>query len=141
MLTVDAQRARRAIHEGVANMQQTHAERREGDRRSSDRRDGATESDEIDGLLYCLGRLNRVLVDVRTQVRDLRVQAADVRLDTAEEPNPLHADAMRRVARVEDALDTLRDDFDLARDAIETAFAGPNADGHPVSVSVTEAFV
>ena len=74
---------------------------------------------DIDGVLYRLGRLQRVLVDVRAQVRELRAYASGARVHDAELTDPVTADLRRRLERVEEALGAMRDDFDVTRDAID----------------------
>ena len=96
-------------------------ERRESERRGGDRRVAPAETGDIDGVLYRLGRLQRVLIDVRAQVRDLRSYATVTQSDGRPVERDVVDNVTRRLERVEEALDAMRDDFDLARDAVESA--------------------
>ena len=103
---------------------------RAADRRVANRRVESAEPADIDGVLYRLGRLQRVLVDVRAQVRELRTYVSCSRVDEATLSEAAVDDLRRRLVRVGDALDAMRDDYDLARDAVETvldAAEGPDA--------------
>lgn len=112
-------------------VQTIRPERRESERRGSERRD-RVEQTEVDGLLYRLGRLHRVLIDVRSQVRELQAYASDAQLDRTELAEPTSGNVRRRIENVDEALERLRDDFDLARDAIESAFDDTDATGADV---------
>src|SRR4051812_42176651 len=107
-------------------VQTIRPERREGDRRAPDRRgDGrralGAASTEMDGVLYRLGRLQRVLVDVGSQVRELRTYAGESRPEPGELDDAAIEQIVRRLDAVAGALDSMRDDFDVARDAVEHA--------------------
>jgi hypothetical protein len=92
---------------------------REGDRRGGGSQLQGADVPDLDGVLYRLGRLQRVLVDVRAQVHDLRTYASSARADDAAPTEAVGGDLRRRMDRVEDALGAMRDDFDLVRDAVD----------------------
>ena len=75
---------------------------------------------DLDGVLYRLGRLQRVLVDVRAQVHDLRTYASSAQADVTEPSEAVVEDLGRRMDRVDEAFAAMRDDFDLVRDAVDT---------------------
>ncbi len=105
---------------------------RDTERRGGTSRIPRAEFADVDGLLYRLGRLQRVLVDVRGQVRELRSYASGAsgaRVDDVELTDPVVDDLRRRIARVEDALGAMRDDFDVVRDALDGIVEGRDGEG------------
>ncbi|HEY1738886.1 MAG TPA: hypothetical protein VGI86_09265 [Acidimicrobiia bacterium] len=84
---------------------------------------------DVDGVLYRLGRLQRVLVDVKAQVHDLRTYASSAHADASEPTEAVGGDLRRRMDRVEDALGAMRDDFDLVRDAVDALVERNDDDG------------
>ncbi len=91
---------------------------RESERREGTRRLPRVDDADLDGVLYRLGRLQRVLVDVRAQVRELRTYASSAHVVDSEFTDSVGSDLHRRLERVEDALGAIRDDFDVTRDAL-----------------------
>ncbi|HEY3832586.1 MAG TPA: hypothetical protein VGO03_09860 [Acidimicrobiia bacterium] len=92
---------------------------REGEWRGDASRLQGADLPDLDGVLYRLGRLQRVLVDVKAQVHDLRTYASTAHADDAAPTDAVGGDLRRRMDRVEDALGSMRDDFDLVRDAVD----------------------
>jgi len=93
----------------------------------------SADAQDLDGVLYRLGRLQRVLVDVRAQVRELRTYSAGVRADEQTVDEAVSDDLRRRLERIMEALDEMRDDFDITRDSIEESIdhtVEPPADIH-----------
>lgn len=96
---------------------------REGERRGGVSRGQGADAPDLDGVLYRLGRLQRVLVDVRAQVHDLRTYASSAQADGTEPSEVVGEDLRRRMDRVDEAFGAMRDDFDLVRDAVDELVA------------------
>jgi len=96
-------------------------DRRAGERRAIDRPAHRTETTDMDGVLYPLGQFQRVLIAVRAQVRELQAYASSAQPEDGELDEGAVDQIGRRLDAIEEALDGVRDDFDLARDAVEHA--------------------
>jgi hypothetical protein len=94
-------------------------DRRMGERRGIERPAHRTETTDMDGVLYRLGQFQRVLIDVRAQVRELQAYAEGAEPEAGELDEGVVDQIGRRLDAIEEALDGVRDDFDLAREAVE----------------------